>query len=81
MMTTAKTVTVRGREYSVTTFGHTAADGSVETRYRLTGKRGAEYDLARNVRNPHMLFAMSWSSTLDGVWLSDEGGELRVVKQ
>lgn len=50
----------------------------------LTGKRGGTYYTMRNVHRPHMMFVFSnapRSNVLEGVWLTDEGGALRVVRQ
>ena len=76
---------VRGRPYSVE--AHVVPAGrpfAGEPRYTLTGKRGATYFTTRNVHRPHLMFIFSnapRSNVLEGVWLTDEGGELRVVRQ
>lgn len=50
--------------------------------YIITGKRGASYGLFRNVRTPHMLFAVNRrkftaSALVAGyTWFSDKDGKL-----
>ena len=76
---------IRGRDYAVEAYDRTnSATGKVESGYRLTGKRGASYFTMRNAHRPHMLFVISHSlgsNVMDRVWLSDEGGSLKVVSQ
>jgi len=71
MDTTTKTITVRGREYAVTTKGED---------YVLTGKRGATYRTMRNKPNPHMMFLVSekkfTTTTMNDVWLTDKNDKL-----
>lgn len=50
--------------------------------YALRGKRGAVYVTMRNRRNPNHMFLIngrSFGVALDGTWLTDEGGQLRVA--
>lgn len=50
--------------------------------YALRGKRGAVYLTMRNRRNPDLMFLVngrSFGVALDGTWLTDEGGQLRVA--
>lgn len=50
--------------------------------YALRGKRGAVYLTMRNRRNPDHMFLVngrSFGVALDGTWLTDEGGQLRVL--
>lgn len=80
-----KTLIVRGRPYSVAS--HVVATGrpfAGELRYTLTGKRGGTYFTMRNVHRPRLMFLVTpklSSSVMDGVWLTDEGGKLRVAHQ
>jgi hypothetical protein len=71
MDTMTKTITVRGREYAVTTKGQD---------YVLTGKRGATYRTMRNKPNPHMMFLVSekkfTTTTMNDVWLTDKNDKL-----
>ena len=72
-------MTIRGREYTVSREDRPGK----ELRYRLTGKRGASFFTMRNVNQPHNMFVIPHSlgnSTLEGVWLSDESGTLRIVR-
>ena len=78
-------ISIRRRPYAVTS--HVVAAGrpfAGELRYTLTGKRGATYFTMRNVHRPHQMFVVSHklgSDAMEGVWLTDEGGKLRVVRQ
>jgi len=76
-------IEIRNREYSVIKVdGNPNAENQIlkESKYLLTGKRGAEYFTMRNVKNPHLMFVCGRSKTLDNVWLSDENGQLKVVR-
>ena len=75
----SKTLSIRGREYTVE-----MVEGAKELRYRLTGKRGGSFFTMRNAHKPHLMFIVSQAlgnKSLDRVWLSDEGGDLRVVQE
>lgn len=80
MNATPKTIRINGRDYSVSE--QTACNG--EKQYILTGKRGATYGTMRNKNTPHLMFLIDcrgFGKTAGStVWLSDEGGNLRVVK-
>ena len=74
-------ITIRGRTFSVE---------SVEvrgvTQYALKGARGASYATLRNSTKPSNLFLIDRRgfgipATMQGVWLSDEDGTLKVVRQ
>ena len=72
-------LTIKGRRYAVSTRESTRG-----TVYNLTGARGASYFLMRHAREPHLLFVVPHdmaASTLEGVWLTDEGGTLRVLER
>ena len=79
------TLRIRGRDYTVAHRERiNTLTGEVERGYCLTGKRGATYFTMRNARNPDKMFVVAHSlgsSVMSGVWLSDAGGELRVVCQ
>lgn len=71
------TLTLRGRPYVVT-----ARESSVMP-YTLTGKRGAEFYLVRNVHSKLLIpTTLKANSTLEGVALDDlsEPGTFRVVR-
>lgn len=73
-----KTLSIRGREYTVET-----VEGAKELRYRLTGKRGGSFFTMRNAHKPHLMFIVAdalGNKSLDRVWLSDESGDLVVVQ-
>lgn len=77
----AKTLRVNGRDFAVTT--EQGEDGRPV--YHLRGKRGAHYFTMRNEPNPSLMFVcdarrFGCASTMDGVWLTDEGGELRELR-
>ena len=77
---TTKTITVQGHQFSVTT-QETSYD---RCQYILTGKRGAIYGTMRNRVNPDKMFLITGrgfgiACGYEGVWLTDAGGELRVV--
>lgn len=58
-------------------------EGAKEVRYSLTGKRGGSFFTMRNAHNPHLMFIVSnamGNKSLDGVWLSDENGVLKLVQ-
>lgn len=73
------TIRLRGRDYRVEA-RPTERDG---IRYHLTGSRGGRFYTMRNVHRPHQMFVVSNSignKTLEGVWLTDEGGTLRALR-
>lgn len=76
MNTKENVMVIRGREYTV--------EATKDNVYWLTGKRGAKYYTVRTVPHPHQMFIIPEnflkSNVLERVWLSDESGELRVVK-
>ena len=79
-------LTIRRRPYSVASSVVAAGRPFAgERRYTLTGKRGASYFTMRNANQPHLMFIITSgkmrSGVMEGVWLTDEGGELRVVRQ
>lgn len=83
-MATAPTIQIRGLNYSVEIFTR-VRDGKSECAYRLTGKRGASYETVRNVPKPEMMFLVysdrfGPAAVMNGVWLSDKDGTLRVVR-
>jgi len=76
-----ETIKIRGREYLISKIY-----GKDIINYKLVGKRGAEYYTERNIPNPDVLFIipknfMRGMGTFNGVWLSDKGGELKVIKE
>lgn len=81
-MSNATTLRVNGRDYSVTVESKydTVLKKSLP-RYTLTGKRGAKYYTMRNVYNPGRMFLieLGFAKTMENVWLTDEGGTLRVL--
>ena len=71
-------ITIRGREYQVACEERPGKEVS----YKLTGKRGAVFHTMRNVHRPDAMFIIpaSWGNkTLEGVWLSDKDGDLKVI--
>lgn len=79
------TITIRGRTYDVAQQS-TATKRGVVLQYVLTGKRGAVYGTMRNAHKPSLMFIINGRgfgipAGLDRVWLSDEGGELKVLAQ
>jgi len=88
-MTSPITITIRGREYAVERVRDKADDKGVV--YLLAGKRGARWLTMRNVHHPAMMFLINErsiksgfrvsSQMMEGVWLTDEGGQLRVRSQ
>ena len=76
------TIAIRGRDYDVTAYPNAIAGEG--TTYVITGKRGHKWYTSRNVPKPHMMFLLpeqGFSKTMDRVWLSDEGGNLKVVAE
>jgi hypothetical protein len=77
------TIKIRGREYTVERILNDKGEFKDDRiKYKLTGKRGAVYYTMRNVPNPKFMFVVPQkftTSTMDRVWLTDDGGELRVV--
>lgn len=68
---------IRNREYTVEKKDDT---------YWFTGKKGAKYYTMRNRVDETKLFIVPENflkgfATLDGVWLTDVTGELKVIKQ
>ena len=78
------TMTIRGREYRVETKFEPKDEKKL--RYILHGARGAKYTTMRNVRHPELMFIINErrfgpASVMDGVWLTDKDGTLRVASQ
>lgn len=78
-------IVIRGREYAVEAKTETDEIVGKGTRYELRGPRGAHYTTMRNVKTPHLMFLINArkftaSSVVDGVWLSDKDGALKVVQ-
>jgi hypothetical protein len=76
------TIRIKGRDFAVT--AEQGADGRLV--YHLRGKRGAHYFTMRTEPGPLLMFIcdarhLGIASTMDGVWLTDEGGELRVLRE
>lgn len=79
------TIKVLGRDYAVSTRTSTRhpEEGVI---YELRGVRGAKYATVRNKNHPHQMFLVhdgrgfGIPAGFDGVWLSDEGGTLRVIR-
>ena len=74
------TITINGREFSVTT-RETKHDSC---QYVLTGKRGAVYATMRNANDRSRMFLISGMGLARGlskntVWLTDARGSLEVV--
>jgi hypothetical protein len=76
---------VRGRNYQVSRVELQTKNGTVEA-YQLTGARGAVYTTMRNVPRPEMMFLVGGgkfgmiSSVMQGVWLTDADGTLKVAQ-
>jgi hypothetical protein len=73
------TIQIRGREYRV----ETKDDTNGRPRYHLHGVRGAHYFTMRTDPKPELMFicdgrGFGLAKVMDGVWLTDEGGDLRV---
>ncbi len=77
-------ITIRGREYRVERIlNDKGAFADDRVKYKLTGKRGAVYYTMRNVRRPEFMFVVPEKftvSTMNGVWVTDAGGELREIR-
>lgn len=72
-------IRIEGREFDVR-----AIDDQLDTRgryYMLTGRRGAKYYTQRNQHRPDHMFLINvdFTKRAPDVWLTDEGGELRVL--
>lgn len=79
-------ITIRGRSYEVSTREPSEARkraGQTGPVYDLKGKRGGHYYTVRNVPRPEMMFLCNArghsSAVVDGVWLTDKDGDLKVV--
>ncbi len=75
---------IRNRDFQVTTQTVNLKKGP-EVQYVFTGKRGAVYGTMRNQKNPELMFLIDGrgfglAKGMDGVWLSDKGGELVIVR-
>ena len=73
-----QTIQVNGREFRVEV--QNGSDGPV---YHLHGKRKAHYFTMRTEPRPEIMFlcdarGFGVASSMDGVWLTDAGGTLRV---
>lgn len=79
-----KTLTIRGREYTVTVRpadDRTPKHGVV---YELAGTRGARYFTMRNANRPEQMFVcdargFGMASMLKGCWLTDKNGSLEIL--
>lgn len=87
-MTATQTITIRGREYRVEFVPgdpNGATDLTRLPKYLLHGKRNACYGTLRTHNGPGMFLTnmRSWTanSMIEGVWLSDADGTLRVTHQ
>jgi hypothetical protein len=72
------TIVIHGRTYRIEPF----VSSRGESNYRLIGVRGARYFTMRNVNRPENLFVISEAprtNVLEGVWLTDKDGGLRVL--
>ena len=83
-MSLPASIRVRGRLYEVEKTDRKDPEGGAI--YRLSGSRGARWRTMRNHHRRHMMFlvnerAFTSSQMMDGVWLTDEGGELRVYSE
>lgn len=79
------TLQIRGKDYSVQVEAISQHNEKGVT-YWLTGRRGAKYYTVRNRVDLTKMFIVPENflrgfKTLDGVWLTDEGGELKIIKQ
>jgi hypothetical protein len=78
-------IQIRGRSYEVEAVPETNAEtAGAGPRYVLRGPRGAHYRTMRNMNTQHLMFlvnarAFGARSVIDGVWLSDKDGVLKVV--
>jgi hypothetical protein len=79
-------ITIKGRTYTVER--KAAKNSEDESHYILVGSRGARYYTMRNKVTPDLMFivregafnsARTIGGGLEGVWLSDKSGTLRVV--
>lgn len=71
-------ITIRRRSYAVEPY--TSHHG--EKKYKLVGPRGGVFRTMRNVHQPHKMFVVAdamGNKTLEGVWLSDADGTIRVL--
>lgn len=78
------TITIRGREFTVSVRPddeHTRKHGVV---YELKGKRGAHYFTMRNAKHPEQMFVcdarrFGMAATMEGVWIMDKNGSLEIL--
>lgn len=79
-----KKIVLRGRTYDVAVRERINRDtGEVTYTYVLTGKRGAQFATIRNEHHPDRMFIVPYrgfNPELKGVWLSDDGGYLKVLR-
>ena len=81
---TQTAITIKGREYKVEKIVSTETfenlPESFNTHYILTGKRGAQYGVARHYGSPEYLTAIINPGALKSVVFTDTNGELEVVR-
>lgn len=73
-------LTVGRTTYTVTKL----SDDPEKVAYELVGPRGARYDLLRNQKDPHALFAVNGkgftkTTPFEHRWFTDEDGTLRLL--
>lgn len=79
-------IRIRGKDYAVERVERTTGTEIQRgVAYVLTGKRGAKYTTMRNEPRPEMMFLIyadkfGPAAVMDGVWLTDKGGQLAVVR-
>lgn len=76
------TITIEGRQYTVTKLPDSEVHPSNRPGYQLEGPRGARYRTLRNKPRPHMLYlinAKDWTKSAPKRWLTDKNGTLEVA--
>lgn len=79
-------ITIRRKKYTVTKVEENS-DPRNNPRYVLVGAHGAEYTTMRNVHQRDKMFLVHAKkgfgipSGFKGLWLTDENGELEVVRE
>ena len=75
-----KTIVIGGKKFAVTS--ESAADGPRYILKRIS-KHGLMYGTMRTKRRPHLMFLINGNrrgpDAVTNIWVSDEGGELRVL--
>ena len=75
-----QTIEIDGRTFSVEVSPKADRSGGARYILRKVGGRGLTYETMRNVNRPGLMFCINPNaSKLPGIWLSDEGGDLRQV--